>query len=291
MDSFRDNTIFASKALDDRLNIIECSSGHSLLETPINKIQNALISDKESIGIEYLLNYQTIRLADAINISMYVGELFQYMNATEPLSEISNTNTITLGKGHTDSFSDMLTRRRSIRKYKKSLLEKEKLEQVLHDTFNVRRNGDGIYQRNIPSGGGLFPIKLFLSIQRVKGIDDGLYQYQPNSETIQSIGSYEESSVNQIFSNQVNIEIENANVIFFFVFDYMINYQKYGDLALALGFIEVGIISQALNTVATHCRLGACHIGGFDKPKAEKYINVDGIYQHCVYAMTMGMEG
>lgn len=65
-----------AKMLDDRLSIIEDSYGKTNLNIPINVLQARMVDSVEEIGLTYLLNYQTIRLGNAINISIYGKEFY-----------------------------------------------------------------------------------------------------------------------------------------------------------------------------------------------------------------------
>jgi hypothetical protein len=52
--------------------------------------------------------------------------------------------------------------------------------------------------RNAPSGGGLYPVTLFLIIQNVEGLENGLYSYLPLSHELKSIKVLHYKDINEL---------------------------------------------------------------------------------------------
>ena len=78
--------------------------------------------------------------------------------------------------------------------------------------------------------------------------------------------------------------------MFIFSFDYTKCYQKYSELALSLGFIEVGMLANNIHLLANELGYGTCDLGGFDKIKWEEFIGNDGINKHVVYSLILGKK-
>lgn len=278
-----------AKYLDDRLYNIENSKGASSFESPINVIQSRLMSDTEELGLEYLLNYQTMRLGTAINVGVYASNFFSIINQTEKFKE-SKKNAISLTPSDSKSeLSAAMEKRRSIRSYKDTMLDKEMLANILVNTYKTKTSNDLIL-RNTPSGGGLYPIDLYVFVNKIKEVERGLYLYNPINESLTLERKGGREIVETILSNQEGISVLNASFVIFFSYDYLKNYQKYGDLAVSLGFIETGIVAQSIHILSTFYGLGTCDVGGFDKPLADDFLTIDGINQHCIYIIIAGED-
>lgn len=278
-----------AKALEDRLNIIENSSSNSFLEIPINRLQSRLISEWDDIGLNYLLNFQTIRYGDAINMGIYASELYQYINYSEQYKELEK-EAIKLKEPNSESeLEKILQRRRSVRKYKSKEMPFDIFSKILIHSQNMRCI-DGMFLKNTSSGGGLYPIDLYIYTNNIDGLEKDIFKLQPISNSLHIVRKDCQDNILEILSNQEVLDLINCSMIVFFIFDYVKAYQKYSDLSLALGLIEVGIIAQTIHLLCKEYGFSSCDIGGFDKPLCEKTLNLDGIEKHSVYALIIGEE-
>ncbi len=275
-----------AKMLDDRLSIIEDSYGKTNLNIPINVLQARMVDSVEEIGLTYLLNYQTIRLGNAINISIYGKEFYPVIN--KAMKDSAETSGIKLEINEAPSYvTEVVNRRRSIRKYSGKAISLNALSNIIVGSQSMHEN-QGFILKTTPSGGGLYPIELYFYAKHIEGLQEGLYKYEAVNQILKLIKSGGYSKVKEILSNQVVLDIEHCAGIFFFVYDYEKNYQKYGDLAMGLGFIETGCIAQTIHILSVDNHVGTCDIGGFDKPLSEEWLGVDGINKHCIYSIICG---
>lgn len=277
-----------AKVLEDRLNNIEDSYGNSVIESPINILQSRLINDVEEIGLDYLLNYQTIRLGNAINMSIYASEFYPIINSTEQYKEEADGIKICPTDNKSD-ISRILNERRSIRKYSGEAISFDTISNIFINTQNTH-NIDNFVFRNTSYGGGLYPVDLYLYVNKIETLERGIYLYQPIKKQLKLVKKDCKDAVSYALLNQTVLDIEKCGGIIFFSYDYTKNFQKYGDLALALGLIEVGIIAQTIHINSSFYGIGSCDIGGFDKPACEKFLGLDGINKHAVYAVILGRK-
>lgn len=277
-----------AKYLGDTLLAIENSEWNSYISSPINVVQNRLVANTDlELGLDYLLNYQTIRMGLAINLGIYVSKFFEFINSNEKYMETLDDN-VKLYRTDTESeLAKILNNRRSIRQYIPNKFSLEDLSNILVNA-QCNHNVNGLNLRNTPSGGGLYPITLYIAVQHVQGIEPGLYQFHPISERLSLLRTDFDKQLSEILKYQTAIEYENASCIVFFAFDYLKTFQKYGDLALSLGFIEVGMISQTLHLLSREYKYASCDIGGFDKVVCDDFLGLDGINSHSIYVMTIG---
>ncbi|MFW9964039.1 MAG: SagB/ThcOx family dehydrogenase, partial [Candidatus Sifarchaeia archaeon] len=72
---------------------------------------------------------------------------------------------------------EVLRTRRSIRAYSQDPLRFEQLSQILWATQGITASIGNYKLRTAPSAGALYPIETYLLINRVDGLDVGLYHY------------------------------------------------------------------------------------------------------------------
>ncbi|MFC1670412.1 SagB family peptide dehydrogenase [Spirochaetota bacterium] len=145
--------------------------------------------------------------------------------------------------------------------------------------------------RNAPSGGGLYPVTLFLVIQNVKGLENGIYSYMPITHSLKKIkllNDEETVKMHKCVEWGMNIDSNKINVMFFYVYNILENSRKYNDMGLLFGLIEAGEISQNVHLVSTALNLAPCDIGGYHKVLCEKQLGVDGLSKHVVHLTILG---
>lgn len=279
-----ENQLQYAKVLEDRLNNLEDSYGSGALSSPINVIQARLVDEVEEIGLQYLLNYQTIRLGQAINMGIYASEFFPIINQTEKYKEKKG---IPLDSVDDNELVQIIKRRRSGRKYSGKTIPFSVFSNILGGAQNCTKVQEYIL-RSTPSGGGLYPIDLYFFANRIEDLEQGIYRYYPITQNLEPVKMDCKKDVLKCLENQTVIDVEQCGGVFFFTYDYTKNYQKYGDLAMALGFIETGIIAQTIHLLCTEFHVASCDVGGFDKIFCEEMLGLDGINTHAVYAIVIG---
>jgi SagB-type dehydrogenase family enzyme len=273
-----------SKFLEDRLFTIYESSSDSPISAPINDIQNRLVGNVEEIGLKFLLNYQTQRIGNLINLSIY-SELYPHINKAEIFKEPKQGITLSCNDNSSE-ITKIANNRKSIRDFSGEQISFNNISNILLNSTNIQiRNG--LFLRNTPSGGGLYPIDIYLYAHNIKSLDQNIYKFNPFYEKLNVINC-DYSKIKEVFQNNTSINLEKSSGVIIFTFDYLKVFQKYGELALSLGFIEIGIISQNIHLFSVLYGVGTCDIGGFDKPLLESILKIDGINTHAVYAIVFG---
>lgn len=145
--------------------------------------------------------------------------------------------------------------------------------------------------RSAPSGGGLFPIDLYLVIRNVQGLRDGIYIYMPLNHSLKVVRYLDEQATEElktVVEWGYNIESSKINVIVFYVYNLYNNSRKYLDMALDFAMIESGQISENIHLVSTALTIASCDIGGFDKFKCEQFLGVDGLTKNIINVTILG---
>lgn len=146
--------------------------------------------------------------------------------------------------------------------------------------------------RNAPSGGGLYPVSLFVHALRVDGLDAGGYAYLPYAHALAPVRlpGADPVPATDLFRSP-DLDIGQAALVLTFVYNLLHNSRKYGDGAAVFGLIEVGAILQNVHLTRTALALAGCDQGGYDKQRIERALGLDGHTRHVVHVSVIGQEG
>lgn len=147
--------------------------------------------------------------------------------------------------------------------------------------------------RTNPSGGGLYPVYLYIWVQNCEGLDDGIYLYLPLTHSLAIVQKNNEND-NVLLQNLSNygldLNSENFRFSIFYVYNIYENARKYGDMALLFSLIEAGEISQNIHLACTGLGLASCDIGGYEKVNFEQMLNLDGLSKHLIHLTIVGCK-
>ena len=140
--------------------------------------------------------------------------------------------------------------------------------------------------RNAPSGGGLYPVRVAVIAQNVKGLSPGCYEYQPHSHTLFPVRSEPVVLSEQLWA--ADVDLNGVSFALIYMYDLYVNTQKYGDSGLIFALIEVGGISQNVHLARTALGMIGCDQGGYDKQRLERLLRCDGTTRHVVHFTLLG---
>tara|TARA_B110001452_G_scaffold242376_1_gene225139 strand:- start:448 stop:1332 length:885 start_codon:yes stop_codon:yes gene_type:complete len=183
---------------------------------------------------------------------------------------------------------DVLKKRRSLRdfddKYKLSLNE---LATLLYQSYGVTYkskivdseiNGH-IGMRNIPSGGALYPLELYVVIFNAD-IPSGLYHYNSDLNVLESLkeGDFIDNLLGIIQAEPyVNMRSSSALIITTGIIERVLI--KYGDRGYRFLMQESGFVGQTISLLAESINLGSCMLGGYNDDKVNRFLGVDGVFE------------
>lgn len=219
----------------------------------------------------------TIKLPKYRNLKMSLGTAIRARRSIRQMSDaemtIEDLSTILF-------YADGVTGELNLASEEKDLLPIN----TLGDNYNATL-------RAAPSGGGLFPITLYMVIRNVKGVKDGVYYYLPVEHSIRLVKLLDndmKERLSTVAEWGFNIEQKNINIIIFYVYSLYDNSRKYLDMAYDFAMVEVGQISENIQLTCTAEGIASCDIGGFEKYKCENFIEVDGLTKNIVNVTIIG---
>lgn len=146
--------------------------------------------------------------------------------------------------------------------------------------------GAAVPLRNAPSGGGLYPVRVAVIAQNVRGLNPGCYEYQPHSHTLFPLRQGPVSLAEQVWT--ADVDLNSVSFALVYLYDLYVNTQKYGDSGLIYALIEVGGISQNVHLARTALGMIGCDQGGYDKQRLERLLGCDGTTRHVVHFTLLG---
>lgn len=234
-----------------------------------------------------------------VSADPHLGERFHRKTVLSPTEEIATplrqlSQGVSLYKTYPDSpkiklpvpsykgltLEEALKRRRSIRSEDEFSLEPislEELSQLLFAANGItgRLPDSGIDLRTAPSAGALYPIEIYLVVNRVKDLEPGIYHYAvlDNSLELLKKGDFQ----NEItFACAGQEEARDAAVVFVFSAIPARTTKKYDVRGYRYLYLEVGYISQNIYLEATSLGLVSTAMGAFYDDELSNFLGIDG---------------
>lgn len=255
-----------------------------------------LMGNACSPQFEYLLNLGSVRNKDKRSlIAFNEANIASHVNACKRYEEIENEKTVYLKRDGeiSKSLGECLKNRKSTRKFAPSPLSFDDFSLLCKYSFGQSERveeygGVKVNCSYHASGGGFYPLQVFLYANNVDSVKKGLYRYQSASHSVYPLERG--FSASNFLEGSGNFDLENFSLLVIYEYDVNKNYLKYGELSLLLTFVEVGIISHNFELCASALGCGACQIAGFDKNYAETVLNLDGLNSHVVFTNICGKK-
>jgi SagB-type dehydrogenase family enzyme len=202
--------------------------------------------------------------------------------------------------------------RRSLREFTGKTMPLEELSTILFYANGVTGNLNVVSEESDPqwpkyalgapeaarshaaaSGGGLNPIALYLVLQNVEKVEDGLYLYLPIHHSLKKIVALDEERRKEHLALSVNwganVQPAKVNVAIYYVYSVYENSRKYGELGLTFALLEAGEIAAHVHLVCTATKVGSSDIGGWLKVPTERFLGIDGLSKQLVHETVIGM--
>jgi SagB-type dehydrogenase family enzyme len=148
---------------------------------------------------------------------------------------------------------------------------------------------DVIELRTASSGGGLYPIELFLIALNIETLAQGIYAYTPSHHALRLVKIFPENFDLAQLGQLAEIEVAKASLLLVYSYKLFENSQQYGNSDLADAFIEAGAISEHVHLICTALGIGPCDVGRYAKHHLEDTLGLDGLSQHVIHLTIIGM--
>lgn len=190
------------------------------------------------------------------------------------------------------SFEAVMQGRCSTRSYVDAPLDLAALGGVLGLACGATRigetpTGQKLYFRSYPSGGGLYPIEIYLVALNVTGLAPSVSHYNPRTHELELVR--EEFSPAQ-FRNALTVPTENEHAAAAIVLTSVLQRStaKYGARGYRFALIEAGHCGQNICLAATAAHIQTCLCGGYFDDKVAVLCGADGVNEAVVSVLFLG---
>ena len=181
----------------------------------------------------------------------------------------------------------VIAKRRSVRAYSDEDIAKTELSQLLWATQGITGEVSDHQLRAAPSAGALYPIETYLLVNRVSGIDPGLYHYPVNRHELELLKEGDYSS--EVKGGALDQAIaKRAAVVFIWSAVFPRSKWKYLQRAFRYVFLDAGHIGQNLALAAEALGLGSCQIGAIYDDELNNLLDLDGENESVIYLSSVG---
>jgi len=181
--------------------------------------------------------------------------------------------------------------RRSIRHYTRDPLTLEELAFLCGSTQGIVEVKAPYYTlRNVPSAGGRHAFETYLLINRIDGIQPGLYRYLAFSHSLVPVDTTE-GVVDRVMAACLGQAFVRSSAVTF-IWSAVIYRMawRYSERAYRLVHLDAGHVCQNLYLAGEQIGCGTCAIGAFDDQQIANVLGIDGETEFVVYCATVGKK-
>lgn len=186
----------------------------------------------------------------------------------------------------------LLRDRVSCRRFENRALALGELGDLLHAGYGVLDRsvlgGMEFLERPVPSGGGLYPLELYVLSRDVDGLCAGIHHYAVVTHGLEQRRDVALPAPlrDYLFMGQTQLTAAAAIIVIAAAPDRLMS--KYGDRGYRYMLFEAGHVAQNLNLAASAAGLGSCNMGGFFDQELGGLLRLDPDCEVALYAVAIG---
>lgn len=198
------------------------------------------------------------------------------------------------------SFSDIAGRRRSVRAFRRDSLSLADVASILRHCGSVTveaeadlRGGGTVTLpfRAVPSGGGLYPVEVWIDARRVAGLDRAVYRYLPRDD---SLARWADEGASQrlrdaLITGETGADLDDAALLVLLLARPWRSMRKYGPRGMRFTMHEAGGIAQNAHLAAVGLGLGSLDFSSFVDDEANEALGVDGLFHLLLHIIVIGV--
>ncbi|MHB8362087.1 MAG: SagB/ThcOx family dehydrogenase [Patescibacteria group bacterium] len=165
-------------------------------------------------------------------------------------------------------------------------LTKEMLSTIFLSASIISEGKDIKYEskRSYPSGGGRYPLELYIIIFESKTIKKGLYHYNVKLHALEYMWSVNKKEVNKVFKQGYSTNSSGIVIINSVIDRSSI---KYGERAYTFSHIEAGHIGQNIYLLSESIGLKCRPFGLFDNKKLLEILDIHNEEELIIYPIAI----
>jgi len=182
--------------------------------------------------------------------------------------------------------------RRSVRRYSQDSLSLEELSYLLWLTQGVKKINEkrAVTLRTVPSAGCRHPLETYLSINRVDGLEPGLYRFVASTHQLVAL------QVDETFNHQLTEvclgqrQVQTSAVTFIWAAVPYRTIWRYSERSYRYLYLDAGHVCQNLHLAAESINCGICAIGAYDDDGADKLLGFTPPEMFVIYIASLGRK-
>ena len=214
----------------------------------------------------------------------------QKASQSDSVIELPDIDSVRRSVGSESTLNEVVSSRKSRRKFSDESLSLAELTYLLWATQGVRKKTDKMTLRTVPSGGARHPLETYIFVQRVEGLEPGLYHYLPldhKLELLKPAAAYADEAEKILDEALLDHNFGAAATFIWTAFPYR-SERAYAFEAYRLILLDAGHVCQNLYLACEAIGAGTCAVGAYDQEKSDRLLGVDGSEEFVVYAAPVG---
>jgi len=180
-----------------------------------------------------------------------------------------------------------LNARASERTFSEEPFALAELATLLWAAYGVSHESQDLPLRTAPSGGALYPLELYALVLRVEELAQGLYHYDPLRHVLEPLVEAVEPARVDALTAYPEL-VSPAGAVLFVTALFWRSRFKYGLRGYRFVLLEAGHVGQNVLLAASALGAAAVPIGGVFDRRVEELLEVDGVDESLVYALSVG---
>jgi len=183
--------------------------------------------------------------------------------------------------------SDLLSARRSRRKFTGGSISLGDLGYLAWAADGVSEPDMPPLYRTAPSAGARHPLETYLLVNRVEGLEPGVYRYGVEGHELEQLrkGDFSEAAVTAAAGQEW---VRSAAVVFVWTARFERTTSKYRDRGYRYVFLDAGHVGQNLYLAVESLGLGMTAIAALTDDEVNAIVGADGTEESVVYMAALG---
>ena len=183
----------------------------------------------------------------------------------------------------------IIEQRRSLRKYAMQALTLAELSYLLWLTQGIKRiTGRPATLRTVPSAGARHAFETILLVNRVEGLEPGLYRYAASAHALLRLDAPEDIALQFSAACGGQQHVLQSAVTFCWVAVTERMAWRYVERSMRYLHLDAGHVCQNLYLAAEALGCGVCAIAAYDDAALNALLGLDGVDQFAIYLGTVG---
>jgi SagB-type dehydrogenase family enzyme len=186
---------------------------------------------------------------------------------------------------------EAIERRRTLRSYSQIPLSLEELSLLLGCTQGVKEVVPGLRtNRTVPGAGARHAFETWLLVNRVEGLDAGLYRYLAIEHGLVAQSSAPDITSQFVAACRGQDHVRTCGVMFLWT---AVTYRmtwRYGERGYRYLHLDAGHVCQNLYLAAEALGCGVCALAAYNDDDVNRLLGLDGAEQFAIYLATVGKK-